>query len=270
MYYCFSMRRLWILCCLVFLSSCGTAMEIVAHRGASFLAPENTLASVNLAWELQADAVEVDVHLTNDRRIVAIHDQDTLRTSGADHNVAQATALELRQLDVGSLKAKKYAGEKIPFLEEVLDTLPPGKKLFAEVKCGPEILPHLRDILTNSGKLSQVIVISFDYDVVVGFKKLQPEVPAHFLKSSKKDQHGARPAYRDDLVEKAVAGKLDGLGVHYAGVTKSFARTVRRAGLELYVWTVDDPLEAKRLRELGADWVATNRPGWMREQLEEK
>lgn len=243
-------------------------MEIVAHRGASFLAPENTLAAVNLAWELGADAVEVDVHLSNDRRIMVIHDQDTLRTSGANHNVAQATALELRQLDAGSLKAKKYTGEKIPFLEEVLDTLPPGKKLFVEVKCGPEIVPHLRDLLKNSGKLSQVIVISFDYAVAVKFKEIQPEVPVHFLKSTKKDAHGARPAYQEDLIEQALAGKLDGLGVHYAGVTKKFAKAVYRAGLELYVWTVDDPLEARRLKNLEIDWLATNRPGWMREQLE--
>ena len=245
-------------------------MEIVAHRGASFLAPENTLASVNLAWELGADAVEVDVYLTPDKRIVVIHDETTLRTSGQDDRVAETPALDLRRLDVGSLKAKKYTGEKIPFLEEVLDTLPPGKKLFVEVKCGPEILPYLKDVLINCGKKSQVMVISFDYDVVVGFREIQPDVPVHFLKSTKKDKHGARPAYRKELVDQAVAGKLDGLGVHYAGVTKKFAKAVRKAGLDLYVWTVDDPLEAKRLKELGADWLATNRPGWMRRQLEGK
>jgi glycerophosphoryl diester phosphodiesterase len=245
-------------------------MEIVAHRGASFLAPENTLASVNLAWELGADAVEVDVHLTHDKSIAVIHDENTLRTSGRDHRVAGTRSGELRSLDVGSLKAQKYAGEKIPFLEEVLEVLPAGKTLFVEVKCGTEVLPYLKELLSKSGKLKQVIVISFDYDVAVGFKQLLPEVPVHFLKSSKKDEHGARSAYREDLVEKALAGRLDGLGVHYAGVTRDFARAVRQAGLELYVWTVDDPLEAKRLRDLGTDWLATNRPGWMRKQLEGK
>jgi len=243
-------------------------MEIVAHRGASFLAPENTLIAANLAWELGADAVEVDVYLTHDRRIVVIHDENTLRTSGRDMLVAESRAGELRALDVGSIKAKKYAGERIPFLEEVLGTLPKGKKLFIEVKCGTEILEPLSELLVKSGKLSQVIVISFDYQVVTGFKKIRPEIPVHYLKSSEKDAHGARAAYRKDLVDRALAGKLDGLGVHHAGVTESFAQSVRRAGLELYVWTVDDPFEAKRLRDLGADWLATNRPGWMRKQLE--
>jgi glycerophosphoryl diester phosphodiesterase len=243
-------------------------MEIVAHRGASFLAPENTLIATNLAWELGADAVEVDVYLTHDRRIVAIHDENTLRTSGRDMLVAESRSGELRSLDVGSLKAKKYAGEKIPFLEEVLESLPKGKTLFVEVKCGTQILPHLNELLVKSGRLSQVIVISFDYQVAVGFKKIQPEIPVHFLISSEKDEHGARAAYQKDLVDQALAGKLDGLGVHHAGVTESFAKAVRKAGLELYVWTVDDPFEAKRLRDLGADWLATNRPGWMRKQLE--
>ena len=245
-------------------------MEIVAHRGASFLAPENTLIAANLAWELGADAVEVDVYMTHDRRIMVIHDENTLRTSGRDMLVAESRSGELRSLDVGSLKAKKYAGEKIPFLEEVLDTLPKGKTLFIEVKCGTEILEPLKEMLAKSGKQSQVIVISFNYDVAVGFKRLQPKIPVHYLKSSEKDQHGARAAYQKDLVDQALAGKLDGLGVHHAGVTESFAKAVRQAGLELYVWTVDDPFEAKRLWDLGADWVATNRPGWMRKQLEGK
>jgi len=243
-------------------------MEIAAHRGASFLAPENTLVAANLAWELGADAVEVDVHLTHDRRIVVIHDENTLRTSGRDLLVAESRSGELRALDVGSLKAKKYAGEKIPFLEEVLESLPSGKTLFVEVKCGAQILPHLNELLVKSGKQGQVIVISFDYDVAVGFKELQPEIPVHFLKSSKKDQHGARAAYQKDLIDQALAGELDGLGVDYRGVTPGFAEAVWKAGLELYVWTVDDPFEAKRLREWGANWLATNRPGWIREQLE--
>jgi glycerophosphoryl diester phosphodiesterase len=262
------MKRLWFLGCLAFFSSCGVTMEIVAHRGASFLAPENTLIAANLAWELGADAVEVDVHLTHDRRIVAIHDENTLRTSGKDMLVAESRSGELRSLDVGSLKAKKYAGEKIPFLEEVLESLPRGKTLFVEVKCGTEILEPLKELLARSGKQGQVIVISFSYDVAVGFKKIQPRVPVHFLKSSKKDQHGACPAYREDLIAQALAGKLDGLGVNYRGITKGFAKAVRKAGLELYVWTVDDPFEANRLRDWGVDWLATNRPGWMRKQLE--
>ncbi len=243
-------------------------MEIVAHRGASFLAPENTLASVNLAWELGADAVEVDVYLTADKRVVAIHDPTTKRMAGQEHKVAETSADVLRQLDVGRLKAKKYAGGKIPFLEEVLKTVPEGKRLLVEIKCGPEILPYLQEILRDSGKLSQVIVISFHYGAAIGFKRIQPDVPVFWLKRTDKDEAGVRLPHEKDLVYRALAGKLDGLGVHYAGVTPEFVEAVLDAGLKLYVFAVDDPLEARRLKRLRIHGLITNRPGWMRKQLE--
>ncbi len=99
----------------------GNRVEIIAHRGASHAAPENTLASVSLAWQMEADAVEVDVHLSKDNRIVAIHDPWTDRTGGVRLEVANTIAHHLRRLDVGSHKHHQYARERIPFLEEVLD-----------------------------------------------------------------------------------------------------------------------------------------------------
>ena len=92
-------------------------VEIIAHRGASHLAPENTLASVELAWKRGADAVEIDIWLTKDGRIVAIHDEDTERTTGRKWVIADHTLAELRRLDAGSWKDESYAGEPIPILE---------------------------------------------------------------------------------------------------------------------------------------------------------
>ena len=119
-------------------------IKIIAHRGASHLAPENTLASVELAWRLGADAVEVDVRLTRDGRIVAIHDPTTDRTAGIHLEVAATHSSHLRRLDVGRYKHPRFAGERIPYLEEVLQTVPPGRQLFVEIKCGPQILPAAR------------------------------------------------------------------------------------------------------------------------------
>ena len=99
------------------LAGCHSKVEIIGHRGASYLAPENTVASANLAWEKQADAVEVDIYLTQDSKIVVIHDSTTKRTAGQDMEVAKSTARQLRELDVGSFKNVDYAGEKIPLLE---------------------------------------------------------------------------------------------------------------------------------------------------------
>src|SRR5580698_8356847 len=102
-------------------------MEIIAHRGSSFEAPENTLAAVNLAWRQRADAVEIDVHLSRDGRLVVIHDSNTRRTTGVNRKVARQTLAELHALDAGRWKGLTWLGEKIPSLEEVLASVPPGK-----------------------------------------------------------------------------------------------------------------------------------------------
>jgi glycerophosphoryl diester phosphodiesterase len=230
--------------------------KIIAHRGASRLAPENTLASVQLAWRLGADAVEVDVHLTQDGRIVAIHDPTTDRTAGTHLEVATTHSARLRRLDVGSHKRPEFAGATIPFLEEVLDTIPPGRHLFVEIKCGPEILPRLEEVLTRSGKRSQIVLIGFDLGVMRAAKRRLPDVPAYWLR----DKRLWTP-HSLSLVKKAKACGIDGLDVHWSGVTRRFAAAVRNAGLKLYIWTVDHPAQARRLAALGVDGITTNRPG---------
>ena len=126
-------------------SGCTKSVEIIAHRGASHLAPENTMASVMLGWEKGAD-VEVDVYLSADNRIVVIHDSTTKRTGGTELEVKEAMSGELRKLDVGRFKAEEFAGEQIPFLADILETIPPKQKLYVEIKCGKEILPFLHKL----------------------------------------------------------------------------------------------------------------------------
>ncbi|MHC4681538.1 MAG: glycerophosphodiester phosphodiesterase [Planctomycetota bacterium] len=264
------MKRM-ILCVLFCLlmggaSGCTRSVEIIAHRGASYLAPENTMASVMLGWEKGAD-VEVDVYLTKDNRIVAIHDASTKRTAGADVKVAETASDELRQLDVGSFKSKEYAGEPIPFLADIVRTIPLGRKLYIEIKCGKEILPYLRALLAESGKMPQVVIIGFDLETVAMSKELI-DVPTFWLKGTEKVKETEQwIPHNPRLVRTAGDRGLDGLDVHYAGVTKAFARAVKASGQRLYVWTVDDPEEAIRLVKLGVDGITTNRPGWLREQL---
>jgi glycerophosphoryl diester phosphodiesterase len=240
----------------------GEPLQVIAHRGASHLAPENTLAAVELAWRLGADAVEVDVRLTWDGRIVVIHDETTDRTAGRHLEVATAHSSQLRRLDVGRHKHPKFAGERIPYLEEVLQTVPPGRQLFVEIKCGPEILPPLVQTVTHSGKRSQVVIIGFDLDTVKAVKAALPDVSACWLCDKR-----VLASYNRSVIEKARAGGVDGLDVHWTGVTRRFIRAVKAAGLRLYVWTVNDPAQALRLKAMGADGVTTNRPGWLRRRL---
>lgn len=252
---------------IMYASGCTKSVEIIGHRGASYLAPENTMSSVMLGWEKGAD-VEVDVYLTKDNRIMVIHDKSTKRTAGGpDLQVVETNSDELRKLDVGSFKSEKYAGEPIPFLADIVKTIPPGRKLYIEIKSGPDILPYLHELLVKSGKMSQIVIIGFDLETVAMSKKLI-DVPTFWLKGTEKVKDTEQWIPHDpELVRTAASKGLDGLDVHYAGVTEGFARAVKASGQKLYVWTVDDPEEAARLVELGVDGITTNRPGWLREQL---
>jgi glycerophosphoryl diester phosphodiesterase len=245
------------------------AVEIVAHRGASHDAPENTLPAVKLGWEQNADAVEIDVFLSKDGKIVVIHDDDTGRTAGVKKRVDEQTLAELRALDAGSWKNARLAGTRIPTLEEVLATVPAGKRLFVEIKCGPEILPELQGVLDLSGKRGQVVIISFGFDVVEQAKKRFPEVPVYWLYhfSDEEKRTYGNPSLAD-LIAKAKSVGLHGLDLNYQGpFGKEFVEQLTAAGMKLYVYTVDSPEDARRLTAIGVTGITTNRPAYLREAL---
>jgi glycerophosphoryl diester phosphodiesterase len=251
-------------------SGSRSPVEIIAHRGASYDAPENTMASFRLGWQRHAD-VELDVYLSKDNRMVVLHDATTKRTAGGvDLKVKESTAGQLRALDVGSFKGKEFAGERIPLLAEVVHAIPPTQKLYIEIKCGKEILPQLRQLLLESGKMSQVVIIGFDLETVAESKRLI-DVPTYWLNGTDKDKNINQWIPHDPkLVQVAKEKGLDGLDVHFAGVTEELVRAAKAAGQKLYVWTVDDPAEARRLVQLGVDGITTNRPDWLRGQLQNR
>ena len=246
------------------------AAPIIAHRGASRDAPENTLAAVRLAWQRKADAVEVDVHLSKDRRVVVIHDRTTKRTAGQGAKVADQTLRQLRRLDVGRHKGARWAGERIPTIEEVLKTVPKGKRLVVEIKCGREVLGPLRDALAASGLAAeQVVLIGFDLKTMTAAKKHLPDHEVDWLCVLRKDpKSGSWKPPAGELLAKVRRAGLDGLSIGACpGIDKPFVDDVHAGGMKLYVWTVDDPAEAKRLQRAGVDGITTNRPGWLRGKL---
>ena len=251
------------------LAACANSPLIVAHRGASADAPENTLASFRLAVEQKADVLETDMYLTTDGRVVLIHDPTTKRTAGGpDHKVAESSSEELRKLDVGRGKDAKFAGEKIPFLEEYLALASDQTRLFPEIKCKQEILPALEKTLRASGKMKRVTLIGFDLEVMAAAKERMPEVPMFWLRGTEKDPKTKKPVPHDpEWAARAKAKKLDGLDVNNEGLDASFAKAVKAAGLGLHVWTVDDPKEARRCRDLGVDSITTNKPAEIRKAL---
>ncbi|MEO1498779.1 MAG: glycerophosphodiester phosphodiesterase family protein [Planctomycetota bacterium] len=167
---------------------------VVAHRGASAYAPENTLAAFNLAWKLGADAAEGDFHLTADGQIVCCHDETTERTAGRRLVIAESTLQSLRSLDVGTWKHKKFRGERIETLSDVLATVPAGKLFYVELKGGPEVIPSLVDAITKSDpRADRVRVIAFDIEVVRAAKHALPSHEAYWLSSLHRDDNGRRP-----------------------------------------------------------------------------
>jgi glycerophosphoryl diester phosphodiesterase len=258
-----------IWCASFMTTSSLSAVDIIAHRGSSFLAPENTVASCALAWEERADAVELDVHLTRDGKLAVIHDADTKRTTGAPGLVREGNWSGLQALDAGSWKSPKYTGEKIPSLDDCLANGPDGRRFFIEVKCGPEAVPELVASLGRSGlKPDQVVIISFSREVVAAVKKAAPEYRSLWLVGGGRDKAKGRTPTLDEVIAEAKALSADGLDLSAAWpIDVEFVAKVKKEGLGLWVWTVDDPAHAQRLKDAGVDGITTNRPGWLRERL---
>ncbi len=244
--------------------------EIIAHRGASYDAPENSLSSVRLAWARDADAVEIDIYLARDKQIVVYHDKTTERIGGRNKAVWEQTLAELRQLDIGAWKGAQFAGERIPTLQQVLHTVPRGKRLFIEVKAGVEIVPHLvRSIRDWKQAETSAVVIAFSIDVCKAVKKELPQVPVYWLIGFKQDKKsGEWSPLLADVLRQAKACGFEGLDVNDTRLLdQDFVESVHGAGLELYVWTVNDPRRAGRLAAFGVDGITTDRPAWLKRNM---
>jgi len=252
-------KTLILLLMLSAVTAARSQVKIIAHRGASWLAPENTVASANLAWEKGADAVEADIYLTKDNKIICIHDSNTKRTTGEDHKVSETDSKVLRTLDAGSFKDEKYKGEKLPFLTEIIKTVPKGKELVVEIKCKSEILPWLEKAVRKYQKKIVFTFICFDFKTIADTKKTFPSNSCYWLCSNA------------ELLEKTFTqvgpAGLEGVSLSWNIINEKVVRKASELKLEVYSWTVDDPDEAKRLISLGVKGITTNRPGWLNEQI---
>ncbi len=245
---------------------------IVAHRGASDEAPENTLAAFRLAWQRGADAIEGDFHLTRDGHLVALHDATTKRTAGGvDLVVAESRLAELQTLDVGSWKSARYRGERIPTLPDVLASVPPGKRIYIEIKCGPEMLPALHYALDHCRLApDQIVVISFHEAVIQAVRQQLPHIKAYWLTGYKQDDvTGTWSPSSAAVLDTVIRLRADGLGTqgNRQVVDQTLVAQLRARGVEFHVWTIDDPDDARHFHTLGADSITTNRPAAIRAAL---
>ena len=242
---------------------------IIAHRGESYDAPENTLASINLAWQRNTDAVEVDVHLSGDNRIIVIHDGNTSRTSGIYKKVSTQAYNSLRQLDVGSFKGNQWKDQRIPLLEEVLETVPAGKKIFIEIKCGREIIPYLgKDIEKSKLSSEQIKIIGFNLKTISEVKKYFSSSQVFWLRNAESSRLRFWKINKDEIISSTLANRLDGLDLKSNKlIDQDLIDRIKSEGLKLFVWTVNDYEEARRLLMLGVDGITTDRAQWMKERL---
>lgn len=246
---------------------------ILAHRGASAYAPENTLAAFRLAQELGADGIELDVQLTRDKIPIVIHDFTVDRTTDGTGRVRNLTMGEIARLDAGFWKTEDYRGEKIPTLSQVFDALadwlnPIGRArpclINVELKTTRVRTDGLEravlNVIARHGVENRVLLSSFDPLSLYRAKKINPRVPRGLLYCSD------MPIYlRERWFQFLTAPQA--LHPEYPLINARFMENARAKKLQVNTWTVDDPDQARRLAELGVHAIITNKPDVIREAL---
>lgn len=242
---------------------------LIAHRGESFDAPENTIASINLAWLRNADAVEIDVRLTQDNEIVVMHDSNTKRTSGASLIVKHQPLQKLKMVNVGSYKGEKLINEKIPTLQEVLKTLPQEKYIFIEIKCGIEIINPLKKLLeTVSINNAWIKLIGFNPEVMSALKKSFPLYEVYLCKRISREKFIFTVRGWEKIIIAVKENKFNGLNLSYSRcLTRKVVQKIKSSNLKLYVWTINDFRKAERLINYGVDGIMSDKVGWLKSKF---
>ncbi len=239
---------------------------IIAHRGESARAPENTNASVNLAWQSGDDAVEIDVRLTRDKKLVVIHDATTKRTGNLNKRISKTPLKLLRKIDVGIFKDARWKNEQIPTLEEILMGMPDSALLFIEIKSGMEIIEYITNIFKKIRPDNNSIkFISFNSSLLKNLKEKLP-LYEYFLLYQK--NFPLFPRTIKSLIKIVKKNDLDGLDLDYKLLRNpDDVLEIKKEGLKLYVWTVNDKEIAEKLVEWGVDGITTDKAQWLKANI---
>jgi glycerophosphoryl diester phosphodiesterase len=236
---------------------------LIAHRGESVDAPENTLPAYKTAVE-HGFGFECDVYLSKDGRVFTFHDGNLKRTTGGanTNRCADVTWSEISRLDVGNWgrwKDSRFKGTRPALLEEVLALARDGRQVYVEVKPGPEIVPAIKDVFAAQEKATprNTLFISFNEKTCKALKAAMPDYRVYWLVSPKK---GTAFATADGIVAKLMELGVDGVDINYdpSIITDDFIKAVRMAGFECHVWTVDSLDHAMEAFRRGAQTVTTN------------
>ena len=233
----------------LFLAAPGARpVVVIAHRGASVAAPENTLAAFRLAIEQRADFYELDVQESKDGEIVVVHDSDLMKVGGGPAKIWEATAEELRQVDIGSRFASRFASERVPTLREALELDRKTTRVIVELKSyghDERLEERVIEIVESVGA-DCCVFMSLDHDMVRRMKEL-------------------RPSWTSGVLVAKAMGDLSTVGGDFLAVearmaTPRFVRRAHRAGKAVYVWTVNDPAWMLTALGRGVDGLITDTP----------
>jgi glycerophosphoryl diester phosphodiesterase len=252
----------------------------LAHRGASALAPENSLEAFRIAVEAGAGGLELDVHMTRDGHVVVIHDPTVERTTSGKGAISEMTIDELRALDAGygfSLdggRTRPYRGRgvRVPTLEEVLEEFP-GVAVNIDIKAAyPGVEAAVLQVLRETDAWGRALVVSTPYATVKRFRKISG---GHISTGASRWEIGVFYFSSRLRLERLLSPSYDALQVplRHRGiplVTPRFVRAAHARGVRVDVWTINRADEMRRLLALGVDVIMTDRPGTLAEVLRER
>lgn len=238
-------------------------IEIIAHRGASREAPENTLASLKKALEIGVDYIELDVHLSLDEVPVVIHDARLGRTvKGWSHQrIVQLTFQELAALDAGSWFDPSFSNEPIPSLQQVLDLKRDSTGVMIEIKKGyspPHQLAQAVGATLMKAEASNVVVGSFSFPILGEFQQLFPKIPLVGIIETER------------ALEEFLPLKLKRYAIWYKLLTPSLVNKLHEEGVHVWAFTVDDLKAAAFLQSIGVDGIITNDPRQLKTVLQSR
>lgn len=234
----------------------------VAHRGATAYSPENTIAAFDLAVDMKADYIEIDVQRSKDGELVLIHDTTVDRTTDGTGKVGDLTLEQLRSLDAGSWKGEQFAGEPIPTFEEILDHYHGKIGILIELKA-PELYPGIEEQVAaaliernlHKPQNEKIIIQSFNFESIKKMDQLLPKVPIGVLTSNRAD------TTLEALQEFSTYA--DWFNPSYGIVTEELVNQVHSLGMQIGSWTVRSQEAADFLFEMGVDAIISDYPDYV-------
>jgi len=236
---------------------------VIAHRGASGHAPENTFAAFERAVQLGATFIETDLQLTRDAQFVAIHDAFVDRTTNGHGAVHEHSLAELRKLDAGKWFDREFMDQQIPTLEEILEFAREQDVVFyLEIKYSSAWGMH-QTLVGELGKpenAARTIVISFDAATLDSLRRLEPAIMTGLLVEGAKS----------DPVKAALDAGARQLCPHIGLLTPDLVERAHRADLQLVTWTVNDADQMRAAMDAGVDGIITDLPDRLRAVVEDR